>query len=185
MKHIIRFCLAVFLITTLFSCAEDGIDGAPGPAGKDGKNAESNYLFEYEKVSFKKEFDYQYTLGFPENFNLINSDKVLVYFQWEYIQDEALDIWRPLPQTVFKKDGTLMYNYDFTKNDVRLFLEANFPMDSLTSDDTDNWIVRAVVVPSQFTTREATSVDYSNYNEVIQHYGLENTEPTLLFGKNQ
>ena len=188
MKHIIQFCLTVFFITMMFSCAEDGIDGAPGPAGPDGKDGipgpagESAYLFEFGDVVFSPDFNHEYTLVFEENF-LLNTDKVLVYFLWDYIEADDLDIWRTLPQTVFTDKGTLVYNYDFTKNDVRLFAEANYELTASDSLDQRNWVVRTVVVPSKFPTR--TSVDYNNYEEVIKHYGLEDTEPTALFGKTK
>ncbi len=179
MEYIIRLCVSVFLITMVFSCAEDGIDGAPGPAGQDGKDAESAYLFEFGDVVFSPEFNHEYRLVFENNF-LFNTDKVLVFFLWDYIEEDKLDVWRPLPQTVFTESGTIVYNYDFTKNDVQLFVEANYELTASDSLDQRPWVVRTVIIPSKFPER--TTVDYNNYQEVISHYGLEATEPTVLFG---
>ena len=58
----------------------------------------------------------------------------------------------------------LQYNFDFTAFDVRLFLEANYSLDFLTAIDTDEWVVRVVVVPGDFWS--GGRLDVTNYHEI-------------------
>jgi hypothetical protein len=81
-----------------------------------------------------------------------------------------MEIWRQLPQTVLSSKGQLIYNYDFTKKDVRLFLNATFPLDQLTAIDTDEWVARVVVVPGDFwaSGRVDNNITYSELLEMLE-----------------
>jgi hypothetical protein len=81
-----------------------------------------------------------------------------------------------MPQTYYFNDGgELDYNYDFTRNDVNIFLDANFPLINLSSAWTQNQTFRIVIIPGYFSNRSAVQVDFNDYNAVIQAYGINPT----------
>lgn len=178
MKNLTRFCQFILLAIIAVACNVTGADGPPGPRGpqgpqgNDGVDGESAYVFEFNEVTFTSSNNYELFLEFPQDF-VVNTDNVLVYFLWDYIEEDDLDVWRPLPQTLFTQFGTLVYNFDFSRVDVRLFMDGNFDLNSLGADATDDWIVRVVVIPSNSEARTTTNIDYDNYHEVIKHYGLK------------
>ncbi len=177
MKKLLQIIgIGVLIATT--SCNEyygeigpPGPRGPAGPVGPQGAPGEIGYVFEYEEVSFFGP-DYEAILPFPEDFETFHSDVVLVYFLWEVLEidGEILEVWRPLPQQVLTLDGLLQYNFDFTLYDVRLWLDAEFPLDLLASIDTDDWVARVVVVPGEFWN--GGRVDFNDYNAVKEAMGL-------------
>ena len=113
-------------------------------------------------------------LNYPDDFVGLESDVTLVYLLWDVTEDNdgnTLEIWRQVPWTVFTGNGLLNYNYDFSKLDLRLFLTTDFDTSLLESMDTDDWIVRAVIIPGDFWGARL-SVDHSDYNAVKEAYGL-------------
>ena len=162
--------ISLGLILTLGSChfhndGPIGPQGPSGPQGPQGEPGESGYVFEWEGVNFTAP-DYQTILSYPNNFTPLASDVALVYMLWD-IQD-GLEVWRPIPQTILTVDGLLQYNYDYTQFDVRLFLDAEFPLDWLTAADTDAWVVRVVVVPGDFwNTGGRLDTDYYAIAEAL------------------
>ncbi|MEP1033513.1 hypothetical protein [Ekhidna sp.] len=142
-----------------------GPRGYDGRDGIDGVDGEESYVFEYE-FSFTAP-DYSVLLNLPNDFTMYDSDVALVYFLWEVTED-GTEVWRALPQTLYFSDGVLMYNYDFTKYDVSVFLDGTVNLDGLGANTTDNWIARVVVVPGQFSGR----IDYSDYEVVKEYFEL-------------
>lgn len=184
MKNLFNLTLIIFLVS-FGSCTFNGQDGAPGPrgpqgpAGQDGQDGQEAYVFEYIDLTFSSANEYSLLLELPSDFQMLESDMVLVYFLYDYFEDEDLDLWRALPQTEFTDFGTLIYNFDFTLFDVNLFMDANFDLNLLGARYTDNWIARVVVVPGQFTNgRTADPVDYKDYKAVMDYYNL--TEENIV-----
>ncbi|WP_424963666.1 hypothetical protein [Ekhidna sp.] len=170
--------LLILLLTALIGLSSCYFDEGPrGPRGYDGRDGidgvdgEEGYVFEYE-FSFTAP-DYSELLLLPDDFVMLDSDVMLVYFLWEVTED-GVEIWRSLPQTMYFSDGVLEYNYDFTKYDASVFLDGNINFDALGAAYTDNWIARVVVVPAQYGGRGG--VDYSNYDEVKAYFGLSDTK---------
>lgn len=169
--------LLIILLLGLFSCYEEAVivegppgpQGIPGPAGVQG---ESGYVFEFSDVDFTAPA-YEVFLPFPNDFEVLVSDVVLVYLLWDVQEIDGVltEVWRPLPQTVFTLDGTLQYNFDFTLLDTRLFLDANFPLDWLEAIDTDQWVARVVVAPGNFWG-SGRLVETPSYEEVRATLGL-------------
>lgn len=143
-----------------------GFDGRDGLDGLDGKDGQEAFVFEYE-FSFNRN-DYRELLLFPDDFQALDSDVVLVYLLWE-VDDNDNEIWRLLPQTLFTSNGLLQYNFDFTKFDASVFIETEFNPDLLGSSYLNDWIARVVVVPGNFTGR----VDYNDYNAVKEQFDLK------------
>lgn len=163
------YILLSIMMLAISGCYYD--EGNRGPRGYDGRDGidgvdgEESYVFEYE-FSFTAP-DYSVLLNLPNDFTMYDSDVALVYFLWEVTED-GTEVWRSLPQTLYFSDGTLVYNYDFTKFDVSVFLDGTVNLDGLGANTTDNWIARVVVVPAQFAGR----IDYSNYQAVKDYFGL-------------
>lgn len=186
--------LSTFLIVSLFASlsactfydAEPGPRGPQGPQGPDGLQGEkgdSGYVMEWENVNFTAP-SYEVILSYSDfDFQGFDSDVALVYFLWgtEEVGGETVEIWRQLQQTILTQDGILQYNYDFTKNDIRLFLDATYNLDMLAAVDTDEWIVRVVVVPAEFWNNGR--IDGTDYNNVVDLLGLPELDtkiPSLI-----
>ena len=152
-----------------------GQQGPQGPKGDQGPAGESSYVFEFDNINFTAP-DYDVLLTYPSSFEGFASDVTMVYLLWgtDQVNGETVDIWRPLPQSIFKSGGQLVYNFDFTKNDVRLFLTADFSLDGLTAIDTDDWVARVVVVPGNFWTsaRLDPSIGYNDLMELLKLNGI-------------
>jgi hypothetical protein len=173
MKRISQFILAILMIS-FTSCNTESVGpagppGAQGPDGPAGADGESAILFEYSDVDFIGP-NYNVILDYPVDFEGLDSDVTLVYFLWE-VDDSGLEIWRQLPQTIYTIDGFLNYNFDFSKVDVKLYLTFDFDKSLLIPADTDDWIVRTVIIPGDFWGGRI-SVDHSDYYAVKEAYGL-------------
>lgn len=167
------FYIMFILAFSMFSCKEY-VEGPQGPAGRDGlngidgKDGEEAFVLEYE-VDFVGP-DYSVLINFPDDFYPLSSDVVQVYLLWEV--EEEVDIWRPLPQTIFTNDGLFQYNYDFTFDNVKLFLDAEFPISSMGAGYLLDQIMRIVVIPGQFLEDARMDLDLSDYDEVARRFNL-------------
>lgn len=98
---------------------------------------------------------------------IYSSDMVLVYHLYDVVN--GTDVWRLMPQTYYFTNGDeLDYNFDFTRNDVNIFLDANFPLTTLSSAWTQNQTFRVVIIPGFFSNKVSSQVDFSDYNAVIK-----------------
>lgn len=174
-----RFILSILILLPILiqSCYVES-EGPPGPRGFDGRDGRDGlngldgqpaFVFEYE-FTFNRT-NYREILALPDDFQMLESDVALVYFLWE-VDDNDNEIWRLLPQNIFTPDGLLQYNFDFTRFDASVFLEAEFNLDFLGPSYLENWIARVVVVPGNFDGR----IDYSDYNAVKQAFDLKELE---------
>jgi hypothetical protein len=99
---------------------------------------------------------------------------VLVYLLWDVVDIEGVptEVWRQIPQTILTNNGLLQYNFDFTMVDIRLFLDAEFDLSLLGAIDTDDWVVRAVVVPGDFWSSGRIASDEIAYEDLEEMLGL-------------
>ncbi|MGL1889073.1 MAG: hypothetical protein OCD76_21350 [Reichenbachiella sp.] len=167
----------LFALSTLFllSCqGQEGIPGRDGENGYDGINGTEGFSFEYE-LNFTSP-SYGAILPLPNDFEMLDSDVMMVYLLWE-VTDTDAEVWRALQQTLYFDDGILSYNFDFTKFDANVFLDGTVDLSRVGAEWTDNWIARVVVLPAQFSNARST-IDYNNYDQVKEHFGL--TPSTLL-----
>ncbi|WP_333809635.1 hypothetical protein [Flavobacterium sp.] len=105
---------------------------------------------------------------------IYSSDMILVYHLYDVVGGQS--VWRLMPQTYYLNDGgELDYNFDFTRYDVNIFLDANFPLTSLSPVWTQNQTFRIVIIPGYFSNRNAQHVDFNDYNAVIEAYGINPT----------
>lgn len=144
-----------------------GIQGAQGQQGAPGVNIVGT-TYEAE-VDFTEEDGWEAFLEFPNE--LVESDVILTYILWDMVQNRP--IWRAVPQTVFFSEGPLVYNYDFTQTDVRLFLEGTVDFKSLEDVWTQGQVFRIVVIPSDFPD---SRIDFSNYEAVTKMLGITDSD---------
>jgi len=157
--------LITLLITgfvALQSC--EGPQGPPGLDGIDGTNIVSE-VFE-QIANFTKANNYEQIFDFKPP--IFPSDVVLVFLEWETQNNNT--IWRALPQTIFLDEGLLIYNFDFSRQDFRLFLDTTFDPSLLSNDWTRNQKFRIVIVPGEFANAR---IDFSNYESVMKLLGTK------------
>ena len=99
------------------------------------------------------------------DFEPIYSDEViLVYRRW------SNNTWRLLPQTVFFENGNeLDYNFDFTQNDVSIFLDSTLDLNTLGAEWIQNQTFRIVIIPAS----QINGVDISDINTVMAIGNIE------------
>ena len=150
----------LLLFTAIFisSC-----EGPVGPPGQDG-DALIGTIFEKEG-DFKASNNYELYFNFPSNFEIYDTDVVLVYILWETSTENGkqTDVWRLMPQTRFIDDGVIQYNFDYTVDDVRFFLQTTFDYADLLPAETDNQVFRIAVLPADFIASKKT-VEISDLN---------------------
>lgn len=117
------------------------------------------------KADFTKanEFRNFYTLK-PAIFD---SDVLLVY-EFSGVDKSGADIWKPLPQVYTFNQGIMQYNFDFTKFDFSIFMDANFDQLTLNNSWRLNKTFRIVIVPGKF----ANKVDKNNLENVMNVLNL-------------
>jgi len=103
------------------------------------------------------------------------SDMILVY----HLSDVAggTDVWRLMPQAYyFDNGGELNYNFDFTRFDVSLFLDANFNLNNLAPTWTQNQTFRIVIIPGYFSGKRSNAVNFNDYNATLKAYNIDPTQ---------
>ncbi|WP_395050433.1 hypothetical protein [Flavobacterium sp.] len=125
-------------------------------------------VFETNQVSFLPS---GYSIKYVFPYAIYNSDVVLVYRLTGTVNGN--DLWEFLPETHYFADGTrdFSYNFDFTRNDVQIYLEGN-DLPSLSASFRLNQIFRIVVVPGAF----AASLKTTNYAAVISALNINESQ---------
>lgn len=171
MKKFASFILLIAVFTVI-SC--EGPMGPPGVPGEDGTSLLGT-VFEMQG-DFKPSNNYELYFDFPQNFEIYETDVVLVYILWEVanVNGKQTDVWRLLPQTVLLNDGVLQYNFDYTVVDVKIFLEGTTDFNNLLPAETNNQIFRIAVLPADFMAKK--SVNINDYNSLKSLPGLKLNE---------
>jgi len=159
--------LFLFLALAVFSSCE-GPMGPPGFDGEDGEDGTSllGSVFEIEG-DFTENNGYSLFYEFPSNFEIYDTDIVMVYILWDVVDGgngSTLDVWRPLPQTIVLDDGVIQYNFDYTVADVKVFMD--FTVNELLPAETDDQIFRIAVLPADLAADK--SVDINSLNSVMK-----------------
>lgn len=155
------------LSLVIVSC--EGPAGPPGPRGPQGNDGGLIVAQAFEiEIDFTSANGYQYLE--PYGFTVFPSDVTLVYILWEIVDGQ--EVWRLLPQSVEFNDGTLVYNYDFTQDDVLFFLDGTVDFGSLDASWTQNQVFRVVVVPAD----NVGLLNFTNINDVIDVFGIDSFE---------
>ncbi|PHS64123.1 MAG: hypothetical protein COB12_08285 [Flavobacterium sp.] len=160
------FLLLAISFTFLISSCE-GPQGPPGPPGDSllGKVFEAN-------ITFTIGNDFSRLIEFPDDIIVYESDVVLVYLLEDVVN--GVDVWSQLPQTYFLEQGTLLYTFDHTFLDVNIFLDANFNLNSLVSDFTDDQVFRIAVLPAEYANADLSM------DELMSNFQIETSDIEIL-----
>jgi hypothetical protein len=164
--------VVLLFVGILTSCEGDiGPQGPPGYDGFDGADGADGLIgsiFEVE-ADFTPD-SYEFFVDIPASIEVYDTDVVMAYILSGV--DNDVDIWEPLPQTLFFGNEILLYGYDYTFFDVRFFLDGTINLNSLDPLYTDNIIFRIAVIPADF----AESVNTLNFDEVMGAMNVESVE---------
>ena len=105
---------------------------------------------------------------------IYNSDMVLVYRSFDVINGQR--VWRQLPQAVYLIQGELNYNFDFTRNDINLFLESDFDLATLGATWSQNQVFRVVIIPGYLSNKNKKAVDFNDYNAVVKAFNIKESQ---------
>lgn len=135
--------MSLLLVLSLMACKGDR-----GPQGPAGINI-LGQVFE-TTINFGPGNNFSAFIDFPSNVEVYESDAVLVYLLEEVV-DGDIDVWTPLPQTYFiNGQGTMIYSFNHSFLDLKIFLDGDFPLGNLSSAFTQNQTFRIAVVPSEY-----------------------------------
>lgn len=98
---------------------------------------------------------------------IFDSDVLLVY-ELSGTDKNGEDIWKPLPQIYTFSDGIMQYNFDFTKVDFSIFMDATFDRLKLSNSWRLGKTFRVVIVPGKF----AKNIDKNNLQNVMKDLNL-------------
>lgn len=168
MKKVIKAATALLLMTAfLVSCGgPTGPEGPPGPPGPEILPTS----FEFN-ATLTPGNGFEFYEDIPGSIEVLDSD-VVIAFVLEGV-DGDLDIWRQLPVTEFNSKGTVLFDFDFTAVDVRVFLDANYNL--TVSDGYEGVLIRAVHIPANFAAKmkPGTLENVQSVNELEQILGME------------
>ena len=161
----ISIILAILVSVAIQSCEGPiGPEGPQGPQGTPGVNVVSEVFQVTANFTvannFEQVFDFKPTI--------LSSDVALAFIEWETSGQNQ--VWRALPQTIFFNEGTLVYNYDFTRADFRLFLDGPIDYKILGEEWTMGQKFRIIVVPGDFS---GSRIDWTDYEAVVKLLGIE------------
>lgn len=175
MKYFGKILLAFSIL--FMSC--EGDPGPPGRDGLDGLDGDTllGTVFETQAIDFNAGNDFSTLFTFPNNFEVFDTDAILVYLLEDVTSDGIggqADIWTPLPQTYFLTEGTLLYSFNHTYFDVAIFLDGDYDL-SLTPDTfAQDQIFRIVVVPAD--PFGSADIDASNFKAVLNAIGKNDSD---------
>lgn len=158
------FLLLSFMTFLFISC--EGDPGPPGPPGADGLLGQ---VFEVQ-VDFTAANNYEFLVEFPSNIEVFDTDVVVAYILDEV--DNGIDIWEPLPQTLFFGSDILLYGYDHTFFDINFFLDGTVDPSGLDPIYTDGVIFRVAVIPADF----AKNMDLTHIEQVMNTLKIEQVQ---------
>ncbi len=161
-----KLLLLPFLTILLISC--DGTVGPPGPPGRDGQDGINilGQIFEVQ-VNLDAANNFEALVSIPSEIEVFDTDIIVAYV---LVESNGIDVWEPLPQTLFFDDGILLYGFNFTFEDVLFFLDGTVSFNDLLPEFTDGIIFRVAVLPAD----TAKDLDLSKIENVLS--SLSNKE---------
>lgn len=174
MKKIL-ILFAVVGLTVFSSC--EGPEGPPGPQGPEGPIAE---VFELKNVNFISNAADGFNIYQKLNPRIFDSDVILIY-RLNGTLNPTTPVWQQIPRTLFTSEGELDYDFDFSKEDFSIYARGNYNL-ALTPEFLNSQTFRIVIVPGSFskTGKSINKPDYSDYNEVIKRYNIDDSNVKKL-----
>jgi hypothetical protein len=175
MKKFKIISIVLIAIIGLASC-----EGDRGPQGEPGVNILGNTTEFTVDFGNSNEFTYEFA---DDGIEVFESDAVLVYRSNQSIPDSSgpIDVWKLMPQTIYFDNGDqLVYNYDHTFFDVRIFLDGNFNLSTLAPEFYQNQLFRVVVVPSDFANDPNNNLEtYGSLLQEVNNQGYQIEEISI------
>ncbi len=188
MKKISTLILCAFF--ALASCTSDSVQGPPGPQGPEGPSGVGGFIGTAIDVTgdFTAENSYTLSLIFDEvDLEVFESDAVLVYVKVGNGGNDAngvpIEIFRALPQTYLQENKTIQYNFDFTFEDVFIFLDginSNGTLLDFAALDSEFRLdqkFRVIVLPAAFA-QNREQLDLTNMKAVMKELNI--TEANVI-----
>ncbi|MCF6208784.1 MAG: hypothetical protein L3J61_05315 [Ghiorsea sp.] len=162
----------ILSLISVFALLLTACEGEPGPPGFDGLDGLDGAIIASSAFEIEINFNAANNFEFiePYGFTVLPSDVTLVYILWD--TSNGQDIWRLMPQTVTFVDGSLVYNFDFTQQDVRFFLDGTTDFNALDNVWTQGQIFRVVVIPAD----NINGIDVSNINAVLNANNIQSID---------
>jgi hypothetical protein len=157
------------IITLLVVLVMFGFQGCTGPEGPPGYTVEAEVFEVTASFSNANNFSKIVILNPP----ILNSDMILVYRLFDVVNGE--DVWRLMPQAVYLPEGELNYIFDFTRNDIKIFLDADFDLNVLSANWTKDQIFRVVIITGYFSN-SANRIDFSDYKTVVNEFHINESD---------
>jgi len=105
------------------------------------------------------------------NPQIFPSDVILIYRMSDLI-NSTTPVWQLIPRTLYLNGGDeLDYDFDFSRLDFTIYASGNYDLFN-TPEYIFNQTYRIVIVRGFFSPRSSSTIDYNNYDEVIEHYNI-------------
>ncbi len=126
------------------------------------------------------------TIEFPFNTGEVYPGDVVLIYWMESTTASGDPVWRLMPQDIYfpnneypSLSGYLTYNYDFTTTEAIIYADTDLSLGAIPNYTVDQFF-RVIVVPGQNpifaksanTKTDLSTVDVSNYKEVVKAYGI-------------
>lgn len=159
-----------FLISSCISTI-----GPEGPSGRDGRDGE---------VEIYNGF---FTINSDNDFGVVDEYVSLASYGWDildvstvdeglvlaYIQFEGNTSWQSLPLSTPFENDVVVLRYGFDIDNFDLIIEGEIAGNNQVNESIFNGdIIRVIAIPPSQLFK-AKGIDYSNYYEVINVYGLD------------
>ncbi|WP_245189427.1 hypothetical protein [Lunatimonas salinarum] len=168
MNSIDRWSLIALVAGLLFSC--EGPMGPAGPPGIDGLDG-VNIVGEVFEVDATFNQQGEFSVFGEYGFEILESDKVLIYRLDGVV--EGMDVWTPLPRTVFRENGIFNYSYDFTVVDFSIYMEGNFDLRTLGPEWVQNQIFRVLILPADFISGR---MDFNDMDAMLRMLDVQESD---------
>ncbi|KOS04684.1 hypothetical protein AM493_00470 [Flavobacterium akiainvivens] len=134
-------------------------------------------VFQTRRLNFTASGEFKNVVEFGTT--IPDGDMILVYRLTDD-PDTDLDVWQLIPRTLYFGEEEVDYDYNFTQNDVLLYMEANTDLSDPSFDPyTRNQIFRIVIIPG-FLSSSRTSAnameEFKDYNATMKKYGIKESD---------
>lgn len=169
MKNLFSYVILAVLALTLFSCRNNDSTPVDNDTYPKAIDIQENFVNSTGSTA-------NYLYGIHKNFTspLGPNDVVLIYRQ---DNSSGTAVWKLLPKSYFFTQGTLDYHFDFTRNDIQIYADADFNMTTMAAPFQNIYlngqIFRVVLIPA---SGKNANVNYEDYESVIRFYKIDESK---------